>query len=119
MQVSIAFGMIGTVLAMSRAFQVLGASGIGDPSQLGAVIGEALIASFVGMLVALIGAIFMLVAVFGYRYRESWMFRLLIILGVLYLLYFPLGTVIGVVFLSVALIKRHEFGLQSSVTKSE
>ncbi len=103
-------GMIGTVIGMVRTFTSLTAhSGIGDPSQLSAIIGEVLIATFVGMLIALIGAIMLLVAVFSMRYRSPWLFCLLIVLGALYLLAFPLGTIIGVVFLVVALTKRQEF----------
>jgi hypothetical protein len=112
MQVAPVLGMIGTVIGMIRAFDALSSaapSQVGDPSQLSAAIGEVLIATFVGMLIALIGAVLMLVAVFSCRYRSPWLFWLFIVLGLLYLLAFPLGTLIGVVFLVVALTKRLEF----------
>ena len=111
MQVAPVLGMIATAIGIMRAFAALSSapSGIGDPSQLSAAIGEVLIATFAGMLIAPVGAIMLLVAVFSMRYRSPWLFWLLIVLGALYLLAFPLGTIIGVVFLVVALTKRQEF----------
>ena len=112
MQVAPVFGMIGTAVGMMRAFAALSSappSAVGDPSHLSAAIGEVLIATVVGMLVALLGSILMLVAVFPMRYRSPWLFWLFVVLGTLYVLAFPLGTVIGVVFLVVALTKRQEF----------
>jgi len=112
MQLAPVLGMIGTIFGMIRAFKGLRSdteSQVGDPSLLSSAIGEVLIATFVGMSIALIGAVLMLVAVFACRYRSPWLFWLFIVLGLLYLLAFPLGTLIGVVFLVVAFSKRMEF----------
>jgi len=46
-------GLLGTVTGMIRAFSVLGASGIGDPSQLSAAIGEVLVATASGLFIAI------------------------------------------------------------------
>ncbi|MBI4027648.1 MAG: MotA/TolQ/ExbB proton channel family protein [Verrucomicrobia bacterium] len=46
-------GLLGTVTGMIKAFQTLGAGGIGDPSLLAAAIGEVLIATATGLLVAI------------------------------------------------------------------
>ena len=112
MQVAPVLGMIGTIIGMMRAFEAHGSadpSQVGELSQLSAAIGEAMIATFVGMLIALLGAVLMLVAVLSCRYRSPWLFWVFIVLGLLYLMAFPLGTLIGVVFLVVALTKRLEF----------
>jgi biopolymer transport protein ExbB len=45
-------GLIGTVSGMISAFDTLGTSGIGDPSKLSAAIGEVLVATFSGLLIA-------------------------------------------------------------------
>lgn len=45
-------GLIGTVSGMIGAFETLGTAGIGDPSKLAANIGEVLVATFSGLLIA-------------------------------------------------------------------
>jgi biopolymer transport protein ExbB len=45
-------GLIGTVSGMIAAFDTLGTSGIGDPSALSHAIGEVLVATFSGLLIA-------------------------------------------------------------------
>jgi len=96
---------------MTKAFNRLTneAAGIGDPSKLGGAIGEVLITTFIGMVVALIGAVLILIAVMSSRYRGQWLFWLMVSLGALYLLAFPLGTLIGIAFLVSALTRPHEF----------
>ncbi len=46
-------GLLGTVFGMIGAFQTLGTSGIGDPSKLSGAIGEVLIATASGLLIAI------------------------------------------------------------------
>jgi len=46
-------GLLGTVTGMISAFAVLGSSGIGDPSSLSAAIGEVLVATASGLLIAI------------------------------------------------------------------
>ncbi len=46
-------GLLGTVFGMIRAFSTLGTSGIGDPSKLSTAIGEVLIATASGLLIAI------------------------------------------------------------------
>jgi biopolymer transport protein ExbB len=51
-------GLTGTVIGMIKAFKELGASGIGDPSGLAAAIGEVLVATAAGLIVAIPGFVF-------------------------------------------------------------
>jgi biopolymer transport protein ExbB len=46
-------GLLGTVTGMIKAFATLGAAGIGDPSGLSAAIGEVLVATASGLLIAI------------------------------------------------------------------
>lgn len=46
-------GLLGTVTGMIKAFSTLGTGGIGDPSKLAAAIGEVLVATATGLLVAI------------------------------------------------------------------
>ena len=46
-------GLLGTVTGMIKAFATLGASGIGDPSGLSAAIGEVLVATASGLVIAI------------------------------------------------------------------
>jgi biopolymer transport protein ExbB len=46
-------GLLGTVTGMIRAFSTLGSSGIGDPSSLSGAIGEVLVATASGLVIAI------------------------------------------------------------------
>ena len=46
-------GLLGTVTGMIKAFATLGSSGIGDPSSLAAAIGEVLVATASGLMIAI------------------------------------------------------------------
>lgn len=54
-------GLVGTVIGMMRAFQVIGSEGIVNPTAVTGGVAEALIATVVGLLIAL-------VALFGFNY---------------------------------------------------
>lgn len=51
------FGMLGTFFGMKRAFDILGSSGVGDPSALSASIGDTLIFTAAGVLLFPLGAV--------------------------------------------------------------
>ncbi len=46
-------GLLGTVMGMIKAFQTMGSQGMGDPSKLAANIGEALITTAAGLIIAI------------------------------------------------------------------
>jgi biopolymer transport protein ExbB len=46
-------GLLGTVTGMIKAFSTLGSSGIGDPSSLSGAIGEVLVATASGLVIAI------------------------------------------------------------------
>ena len=57
------WGMLGTVFGILRAFTALGQSGIGDPSVLSANVGEALIATAIGLVACPVGIVLFVVSV--------------------------------------------------------
>ena len=62
LMVSPLFGMLGTVFGMKRAFDILGSSGVGDPSTLSASVGETLVFTAAGLLLFPVGAIILTVS---------------------------------------------------------
>ena len=79
--VSPMIGLTGTVIGMISAFRVLGQHGISDPSKLAAAIGEVLVATASGLVVAIPAFVFFYVfknfAVSAILYAESHIYRLL------------------------------------------
>lgn len=96
-----------TLVGLVRAFAVMGMK-VGDPAELSAVIGEAIISSLLGMVIGLVGAVMMLTAVYSSGYRAPWLYWVLLVLGVLYVPAVPVGTIIGAVFIITALAKNQE-----------
>lgn len=65
-------GLLGTVFGMTRAFQVLGSSGIRDPQMLSASIGETIVPAAVGFLLLPAGIILLTVSLILFlRLRAS------------------------------------------------
>lgn len=58
-------GLLGTVLGMQKAFHALGSSGIGDPKALSGAIGETLISTFAGIIVAIPGVLLFIGCIVG------------------------------------------------------
>ncbi|GAA5144137.1 hypothetical protein GCM10023213_33590 [Prosthecobacter algae] len=108
LQVGLVIGMVMTVGGMVRAFRLVGAAEVADPAKLSAAIGEVLIYIMVGVVMSLVGAVLMLVAVYSSGYRAQWLFWMLLGLGVVYALAFPVGTVVGAVLIITALAKNQE-----------
>jgi biopolymer transport protein ExbB/TolQ len=110
MQLGPVVGLLGTVIGMMRAFSVLGGSGMStDPGQMAAAVGEVLIFTLIGLLLSTTGLVLMALAFFVYRYREPWMWRLLLIFALLIVWVYPMGTVQGLVVLIFCLMKRKDF----------
>jgi MotA/TolQ/ExbB proton channel family len=111
LQIGPLIGALATTIGIRRAFQVLETSGpgISDPHFASAPIGDVLITTVVGLLLGLLGIVFLGIALVRRRYRAEWFFWFLIIYGGLLLFGFPVGTAIGIFFLVYCLPRRHEF----------
>jgi len=68
-----------------------------------------LITTQIGVLVGLVGIVLLCIALFAQKYRANWFFRSLVIYSVLSLIVFPIGTVIGIVFLVYVFTRKEEF----------
>jgi MotA/TolQ/ExbB proton channel family protein len=104
-------GLLGTVVSVIHGFNTLESSspGIADPQRLRANVGETLYATIAGLILSLIGLVLLFIALFGCRYRAEWFFWFLVIYGALLLFGFPIGTVIGLIFIIFCLTRKHEF----------
>lgn len=121
MQLGPFVGLAGTVVGMQRTFSALGnetISAAADPSHLSAAIGEVLYATAAGLVIGLLGAVFILLAVQRFGCRAPWLYWVMLIAGCLHLLTFPIGTIIGILLLVVALGKRSEFFPSRTSTRS-
>mgnify|MGYP001474919397 CR=1 FL=1 len=57
-----------------------------------------------------LGLIFLGVSVDGMEYRPKWLFWWMLVLGVLWLLYFPAGSMVGIALLLYTIANRKKFG---------
>ena len=60
-------GIIGSIIAMTKAFAGMADHGIGDPEKLAAAIGEALIATAAGVFFALPAFVFLIISIIRFR----------------------------------------------------
>lgn len=102
-------GLIGTVIAMMMAFETMGAEGVTNMTQLSHAISIALLDTVAGLAAGVLGIILIFVALFPLGYRARWFFIYLCLLSILWLISFPIGTVLGIIFLCFLIPKRHEF----------
>jgi hypothetical protein len=113
LQFGTVFGLIGTIIGMLRAFGRLGEIDTSPPGALANDISIALYTTAVGYAMALVGIIFIFIALFSTRYRSPWFLTALWILSVLWLLNFPIGTVLGVIVIVYLVNHKEEFTEQS------
>ncbi len=78
----------------------------------------ALYTTSAGFILALVGIIMILIALFGTRYRAPWFQAMLWILPIVWLLSFPLGTILGVVVIVYLVNHKTEFTEQSPASDS-
>ncbi len=109
LQLGAVVGLFGTVVAMLRAFARVSQSEIGQPEALASDVAIALYATMAGAVVSLVGVVLLLIALFSTRYRAPWFGIVLWILSILWLLSFPVGTILGIVVIVYLVQHREEF----------
>ncbi|MFB9899953.1 MotA/TolQ/ExbB proton channel family protein [Cerasicoccus arenae] len=112
LQIGPVFGLLGTVYGMVCAFQDIEASGMGNPEALANNISIAITTTAMGLIMGLIGLIFLAIAFFHSSYRAPWFFKFLIVFAIFWLIHFPIGTIIGVLLLVYIISKKAEFHSQ-------
>jgi len=90
-------GLVGTVIGMLRGFAELAKNNEAQHEALASDISLALYATAGGMALSLIGAILLLVALFGAKYRATWFKTTMWILAALWLFSIPIGTILGII----------------------
>ena len=118
LQLGTVVGLIGTIIGMVRAFGRLAESETAQTAALANDISIALYTTAAGSVVALVGIIMILVALFGVRYRAPWFQTVLWILSILWLLSFPIGTILGIVFIVYLVNHKTEFTEQCTASDS-
>jgi hypothetical protein len=66
-------------------------------------------ATGIGVVFALIGAVLILLAIFGAKYRARWFYRDLWAISLLWLIPVPVGTVLGILMMIYLATHRREF----------
>jgi heme/copper-type cytochrome/quinol oxidase subunit 2 len=104
------WGLFGTVIGMLRAFDSASANEAVSSAAMSQSISFALTATMISITVGLIGAILILVVLFGAKNREGWFFWWSVILSVFWCSQgFPFGLVAGLPILIYFVTKRMEF----------
>jgi len=108
LQLAPLLGLIGTVGAMIATF---GRAANGEPTAEGLAVDiwQSMIVTAGGIVLGFMGMIFIAVALFHCRYREPWFFAFLVVISFVWMLYFPIGTVIGVLMLYYLILRHDEF----------
>lgn len=109
LQLGSVVGLIGSLIGMFSALRTMGAEGAGNAEALANDIGFALIATAIGLCIALIGLVFILLALFGAGYRAPWFFRFLAVLSSLWILSLSWGTLIGIILLIYLILNKEQF----------
>jgi hypothetical protein len=111
LQLGLVIGLCITLIGMIWAFVDIGI-GVGrtvDQNAVAARISVALCATGIGMVVALIGAVFILFALFVAKYRTPQFYSNLWAVSVLWLVAVPPGTVLGVLMMIYLATHKREF----------
>jgi len=106
-------GTVGTVVGMLRAFPRLANTGTTSSQEaIASDIALALYTTAIGLAVSLVGIILLCIALFGTKYRAPWFRIVMWILSLLWLLSFPIGTIIGVIIMIYLSNHNDEFTQQ-------
>ena len=107
-------GMLSVFVGVGHLFNQHGSHQAVDINQVASGLMFVNLVFMAGLLLGLIGLIFIAISLIRYQYRAVWFFWFLIIYGVILLVKFPVGTVVGVLFLITSFILRDEFLVKDS-----
>jgi len=107
LQLGLLVDFIGTVVGKSSAEKHISEGG--SLELLADDMGFALIITVIGLGIALVGLIFVFIALFGSKYRAPWFFWFLIVGSLFWMLHVPVGTLFGFGFLIYLIMHKEEF----------
>ena len=113
LQLGSVLGLVCTTVAIVRYFSSLTDSQTAQASTLAQEIGKALGPAAIGSVFGLIGIILILVALFRIRDRAPWFRTMLWVLSILWLMSYPIGTVLGIIVIIYLVRHEDEFTEQS------
>ena len=103
------YGLTQFVVLLLGTFQEITASGVSDPRVMAEGIGKALVPVIVWGAYGVFGLLTTLITIFVSRYRARWWFWSSWAFAIIYLLFVPIGTVLGIALIAALIIKRKEF----------
>ena len=109
LQLGFLVGVGGTVVGVMRAFSRMAADGSAQLSDVAPGISTALHSTVAGMMISVVGAVLLLVALFGVRFRAKWFYQTMWVLGILWLVNVPIGTIAGIVVIIHLVNHKEEF----------
>ncbi|MFZ4655289.1 MAG: MotA/TolQ/ExbB proton channel family protein [Methylococcaceae bacterium] len=109
LQLGLVVGPIGTIIGMIQSFGRLPTSETAQAAAVATDISIALHSTVAGLVVALVGDILILVALFGVRYRAPWFRTALWVLSILWLLIFPICIILAIVVMVYLVNHKNEF----------
>ena len=113
LQLGILVGLIGTIIGMLKAFSEMSNSQEMDQQTLADNIASALYYQATGLIIASIGAIILLIVLWGIKYRAPWFRIALWIISLLWLITFPAGTFLGIIVMVYLYNHHNEFAEHS------
>jgi hypothetical protein len=98
-----------TCVGMIRVFTAMVPGKPIDQNAVAASIGLAFCATSVGLALALVGAVFILLALFAAKFRAPWFYSNLWAVSVLWFFIVPVGMFLGILMAVYLSMHRHEF----------
>ncbi len=89
------YGLAGTAIGMVKAFDTISTVGKANPAALNEHISLALSTTAEGLIAAAAGIVFVYIAFKFCQYRERWFYHALALISAFWMLFFPLGTILG------------------------
>jgi hypothetical protein len=90
-------------------FQGITASGTADPQAMAAGIATALVPVIVATGVSVFGTLGSVLIVLASNYRARWFYKASVVLAIAHLFAIPFGTIQGLAFLILLIVKRNDF----------
>lgn len=99
-------GFFLTLVGVMKAVSQTGNKEDVQLSELAPAISMALHPLSAGILASTLGSVFLLMALFGSKYRTPWFREVMWIFAFLWLIFFPIGTVVGII--TMVFLKKHK-----------
>jgi hypothetical protein len=108
-QCAVLVGLAAFVVLVTRVFQEITASGSSDPRVMAEGIGQAMIPVVLAIGISVWGILGSVLIVVASNYRARWFYWASVALAIVHILTIPFGTVFGLVFLVLLVVKRDKF----------